>query len=247
MKVLIVTSEVTFMPENYRPLLYDLLEDCEDIFGLVILKNFELSLMGKALGLIAAGAPRIGRNLLKNTLTCHLRRREEHFKNHGKVVRSFKTINQPEVIQWIKDQGVDLILNIRTRCIYKKEALEAAKLGCINLHHGRLPKDRGTLCDLWALSEGREAGFTLHEMTEKVDDGKILKVVTVDPGKEKNFLNYLKKTPKKEKEAIIELIEKIKTELKIPEGIENKHKEQVYYKTPDLKNIKKLKAKGMLL
>lgn len=247
MRVLVVTSQVTFMPKNYRPLLRSLAQQCPDIVGLVTLKNYTPTLTIKALALMAMGAPRIGLNLFWNTFSCHFKAREKDFVKTSKHVQSFTSINEQEAIEWIQNKDIDIILNLRTRCIYRRPILQTPKIGCINLHHGRLPKDRGTMCDLWALSEQREAGFSLHHMTEKIDDGKILKVVTVDMGTEKNYQKYLKKTHQAEFEAINELLNQIKTSGELPAGSDNSREGSTYYKTPGLSEIKELKQRGMVL
>ena len=146
-----------------------------------------------------------------------------------------------------KKNKIDLIINLRTRCIYKDEILSSPRLGCFNIHHGLLPEYRGTLCDLFALAEQRPAGFTLHKMTQKIDAGVIIKVVEVNQGSERNYVEYLKSTMVPEAEALSNFINYIKENDLPPQGIPNKHDKVTYTKNPTKKQIKNFIREGMLL
>lgn len=246
MKTLIVTSEVTFVPENYDQLIVGL-ADHPSVIGLLVLENWELSLLGKAIGLMALGAPRVGKQLLKNKYGKSRKRRETAYKKLGKKLWYLETINCPEAEALVKQEGVDLILNARTRYIYKAPILRAPKLGCINIHHGILPDQRGTMCDLWALYNGTNAGFSVHAMNEKIDDGPILEVCQVDPGNEKDFLHYLDKAAKLECEVLKQQLNKI-SESGTLEGCPNQCDPTIVHtKNPDRSQIKEMKRKGIKL
>jgi methionyl-tRNA formyltransferase len=60
------------------------------------------------------------------------------------------------------------------------EALEVPRLGCINLHPGKLPRHRGPIPLSWALRDGdAEFGITWHRMDPELDTGGILAQTTV--------------------------------------------------------------------
>ena len=49
------------------------------------------------------------------------------------------------------------------------------RLGMLNVHHELLPEYRGAQSVLWQLHDGsRVSGFSIHEMTERIDGGRIL-------------------------------------------------------------------------
>jgi methionyl-tRNA formyltransferase len=61
-----------------------------------------------------------------------------------------------------------------------QEALDAARLGAVNLHPGKLPRHRGPIPMSWALREGdREFGITWHRMDADYDTGPILAQTTI--------------------------------------------------------------------
>ena len=84
-------------------------------------------------------------------------------------ISSLKAINTaldflPDVV--ISAYGRELIPNI---------ILKAAKLGSFNMHPSLLPDYSGCFSGSWAIINGEsKTGITFHEMTEKLDKGKIL-------------------------------------------------------------------------
>ena len=205
---LLVTSRITFVPNNYNNLVFGLLQNYH-VVGCVELNNFSLGLLLKSIGMMLIGAPRIGFHLFKNCLAAAKNERKKFTKSQNKLYRSYRTINQREALDFIKENEIDIVINARTRCIYKKEVLQVPKIGCVNIHHGLLPAQRGTMCDLWALSENQTSGFTVHLMNENIDDGEILKCVEVPH--DKNYPAYLKSVSSCELNAMIELLDEINT------------------------------------
>jgi methionyl-tRNA formyltransferase len=247
LKVVLVTSLVTYMPDNYLRLFQEVLRlNAKNIYGLILLENFDRSTIISSLGLPLLGAKRIGAQLIKNMIELPLKKREKLFISYGIPTHYYKSMNEQNVIDYIKRNEIDLIINIRTRCLYKQNILDAPKLGCLNIHHGLLPEYRGTLCDLYALTEGRQAGFSIHVMEKKVDNGAILARVEVSSG-DKNYLEYLKKTEPLEAVELQRLFEQIEQNRQIPQGMENKTKNKVYTKNPSRKQIQSFIKQGFKL
>jgi methionyl-tRNA formyltransferase len=245
MKALLVTSEVTFVPNNYAGLVQRMAE-CPHIGGLLILKNRQCKLLAQAMGLLLGGAPRFGWTLMKNFWQGSAKH-QETYQKAGKPVWYLENINTEEALQIIHQYGFDLVVNARTRYIYKRPILEMPPLGCINIHHGLLPNQRGVMCDLWALSEGQPAGFTIHKMNVHIDDGEILEKVIVSQGKVNDFMDYVLLSSQRESDTLAKLLHQI-AERGIPLGQPNLPTEKIIMKkTPSLKDIKKLKSKGLKL
>ena len=246
MNVVLVTSRVTYIPDNYYGLFSEVLKNYpQGIKALVLLDNFDFSILKNIIGLRFLGAPRMSSTLLENVLKLHQKKREKLFENLNIPVLSFKSMNDPKALSWIKENNIDLIANVRTRCIYKRPILEAPKLGCINIHHGLLPKYRGTFCDLYALYEGREAGFTIHQMTPKIDAGQILYKGIVSQGEDKDYLSYLRRTGEIEGKALAQVFKQIEeTGIK---GEPNTCDTPLFTKNPNKELIKDMLKKGMLL
>ena len=70
----------------------------------------------------------------------------------------------------------DLVISFRTHFIIPEQILNRSKLGSINIHAGS-PSFPGSGAVNWALYEGvKDFGITVHEISNKVDAGNILKI-----------------------------------------------------------------------
>ncbi len=251
MKILVVTSEVTFVPDNYNQFLEAILSGLSsenDLFvEFVILKNNSLSLMAKGLFLMLSGAKHIGFHLIKNSLKARFNDR----KHLSAPIHFFDSPNSPEFLKFVSDNQTDLLINARTRYIYKNAILTAPKLGAINIHHGLLPGYRGVMCDLWALYDSRPTGFSIHVMNKKIDSGDIIRRVRTtspeDQNKRLNFAKLIYESSKYEGLEISNLIKTIKKTGTIPIEQKNITSNPIYTKNPDFKTIRKMRKQGIEL
>ena len=246
MKIALVTSEVTYIPHNYDRLILPLLE-IGAVSMLIELKNRAPDLLVKSVGLAALGVTGVARELARNTIFTSTKKRKEACERNNASFIQLPHMNGPEAIELIRNHQIDLIINLRTRCIYRGDILQAPRLGCINVHHGLLPTFRGTMCDLYALYEDRPAGFSIHKMEKRVDAGLIFRVQEVATG-DLDYVNYLSKTNIFELKVLKDLIQEIEQLDALPNGIENRSPDKVIHtKNPDRKLIKMMQAKGMKL
>lgn len=246
MNIALVTSEVTYIPHNYDKLILPLLK-LGSVTMLIELENRSLDLLVKAAGLRILGAKRVAYHLAKNNLCPSSKSRKQACADNDVIYRKLKTMNNQVALNLMSEHKIDLIINLRTRCIYKDKILTAPRLGCINVHHGLLPTYRGTMCDLYALYDDRPAGFSVHKMEKKVDAGEIYRVQEVS-NSHLNYAEYLALTNEYELKVLTELISEIEELSHLPSGIENKSKNKpIYTKNPDRNTIAKMQAKGMLL
>jgi methionyl-tRNA formyltransferase len=75
----------------------------------------------------------------------------------------------------VREDGVDLLLNIHSLYVIDNEVLRAPKIGSFNLHPGPLPRFAGRNPVCWALYFGEKThGVTLHRMTADIDAGPIV-------------------------------------------------------------------------
>lgn len=243
MNAWLVTSAVTFVPKNYDGLVLPLASDPR-IQGLLVIDNRSWDIVLKALLLFLSGAaPRMGLQLLKNQFDNSLKRKIQAYKTAGKRVVVVKDINSPDTLELLKSLNLDLIINARTRSFFRKNLLSIPKMGCINIHHGLLPDQRGLMCDFWAHLYKTEAGFSIHEMTSKLDDGALLKVEVV-PSDKKDYLASLEKGAELEAQAISNVLEKLENTRKI-QGQENlKTTSTVYRSNPKITDFYRLRLRG---
>lgn len=254
MKILVVTSEVTFVPENYNlfleGLFSELSSETEISLELVILKNNSPALTLKGLILAAMGARHIGYHLMKNTIKAAFKDRKDLIKKFGIKMHYFENPNTPDFREFIKNHQTDLLINARTRFIYKAKTLKLPKLAAINIHHGLLPDYRGTMCDLWALKDNRPTGFTIHVMDKKIDNGAIIRRVQTSVAGDairSNFASLIKESSRIEGIEMAKTILTIKKNHNLPIETDNISLNPVYTKNPDFRAVREMLQKGIEL
>jgi methionyl-tRNA formyltransferase len=86
-----------------------------------------------------------------------------------------RSVNAPEYLEQVRRLAPDLIVSVAAPEIFRKALLSIPRLGCINIHSGRLPVYRGMMPTFWQMLQGESAvTVTVHEMAEKLDAGRIL-------------------------------------------------------------------------
>lgn len=93
----------------------------------------------------------------------------------GVPIVATRSVNQPEYVKQIRVIAPDVIVSVAAPEIFKPELLGIPRLGCINLHSGRLPAYRGMMPTFWQMLRGEPAiTITVHRMAEKLDAGDVL-------------------------------------------------------------------------
>jgi methionyl-tRNA formyltransferase len=86
-----------------------------------------------------------------------------------------QSVNQPEYIEQVRRIAPDVIVSVAAPEVFKPELLGIPRLGCINIHSGRLPTYRGMMPTFWQMLRGEPAvTITVHRMAEKLDAGDVL-------------------------------------------------------------------------
>jgi len=102
------------------------------------------------------------------------------------------------------------------------------------------------MCDLWALSRGEVAGFSVHVMNEKIDDGGIIGTYPV--GKAKNYYQYLQKSADLEAQAIEDVLQKTSDLGELPATTANLRTNSApHFRNPTLGQLRKMQMGGMKL
>lgn len=93
----------------------------------------------------------------------------------GVDVIETSSVNDPAYLQRVEQLAPDVIVSVAAPEIFRKPLLSIPRLGCINIHSGRLPAYRGMMPTFWQLLAGEPcATVTVHEMVEQLDMGRIL-------------------------------------------------------------------------
>jgi methionyl-tRNA formyltransferase len=93
----------------------------------------------------------------------------------GVPIVTTRSVNQPEFIEQVRTIAPDVIVSVAAPEIFKPELLGIPRLGCINMHSGRLPTYRGMMPTFWQMLRGEPAiTISVHRMAEKLDAGDVL-------------------------------------------------------------------------
>lgn len=86
-----------------------------------------------------------------------------------------ESVNDPDYIRRVREQAPDVILSSACPEIFSPALLAVPRLGCINIHSGRLPAYRGMMPTFWQMLRGEQTvTVTVHRMAERLDAGDIL-------------------------------------------------------------------------
>jgi len=91
-----------------------------------------------------------------------------------------RSVNAPEYVARVRQLAPDVIVSVAAPEIFRADILRVPRLGCINIHSGRLPVYRGMMPTFWQMLHGEpNVTVTVHEMAERLDAGAVLGTATV--------------------------------------------------------------------
>ena len=157
-------------------------------------------------------------------------------------VRLEKSVNHTDSLEVINSFKPDLLISIAGNQIFKKQLIELAPKGCLNLHTALLPKYRGLMPSFWVLKNNeRETGVSVFFVDEGIDSGPILvqERITIGDMSQEQLIKVTKETGM---EAIIKAIELIKSDTF--ELIENPDDEKTYFTFPTRKDVREFRSLG---
>lgn len=111
--------------------------------------------------------------------------------------KHFKSVNNNDLINFIKKEKIIFILNGGIMEIVKKKYLFNK---IVNVHPAYLPKYRGCSCPEWTLYHGDKQAITIHLIGRKIDLGPIIKRKYI----KSNFDSYKNLRSKLYLESIVE-------------------------------------------
>lgn len=113
-------------------------------------------------------------------------------KKINNKIRILKSDKKKQIYNFIKILKPDVVLISTFNKIFEKKILELSKF--INIHHGRLPKQKGRASINWAILMGRKSIYlTFHQVIPKLDSGKIILQKRIDIKKKDNYETIQKK------------------------------------------------------
>lgn len=91
-----------------------------------------------------------------------------------------RNINQPDSVDWIRQNSPDLLLVVGWTQLLKAELLRIPKIACLGFHASLLPKYRGRAPVNWAIINGEKlSGNTMITLEPEADTGDIVAQRTI--------------------------------------------------------------------
>lgn len=152
------------------------------------------------------------------------------------------SINSDSSLSKIRNFKPDLLISIAGNEIFKKNLIDLAPEGCLNLHTAMLPKYRGLMPTFWAMKNNEEyLGVSVFFVDEGIDSGPIIfqeKIKIEDQTME----DLIKETKLLGMQGIIKSIRMIMS--KKYELIENDDKKSTYFSFPKRKDVREFISNG---
>jgi methionyl-tRNA formyltransferase len=127
--------------------------------------------------------------------------------------------------------------------IFRKEILRTPRLGCINIHSGRLPVYRGMMPTFWQMLRGEPAiTVTVHEMAEKLDAGSILGTVTIPIEARDSLDRVITITKQEGARLVIDVLEKLRRGQ--ASGVPVNMSEASYFSFPKREHVREFQKRG---
>ncbi len=152
------------------------------------------------------------------------------------------SINNKISLDIIRAEKPDILVSILGNEIFKKELIELAPKGILNLHSSLLPKYRGLMPTFWVLRNNEKyTGVSLFFVDSGIDTGPILLQNKLVIGN-RTHRQLIMDTKKIGMELIAQAIKLIqKNNFKL---IENKDEDMSYFSIPTKEDTKKLISLG---
>jgi methionyl-tRNA formyltransferase len=154
-----------------------------------------------------------------------------------------ESVNSPEYLQRVRQLAPDVIVSVAAPEIFRGEILRIPRLGCINIHSGRLPVYRGMMPTFWQMLHGEPAiTVTVHEMAEALDAGKVLGTVLVPIEARDSLDRVITTTKAAGARLLIDVLGKIRQgqETRIPVDMTDKK----YFSFPRREHVREFRKRG---
>lgn len=164
---------------------------------------------------------------------------------HSKKIDKIKligSINSKESLDKIRSYNPDLLVSILGNQIFKRQLLELAPKGSINLHSSLLPKYRGLMPTFWVLKNNENfTGVSVFFIDEGIDSGPIIiqKKIKIETKIQAVLIRETKKIGMELIAKAIELIDREKVKL-----ISNPNNKKTYYSFPTKQDVIEFKKAG---
>ncbi len=152
-------------------------------------------------------------------------------------------VNGEEFLRSLREIGPDVVLSVSAAQIFKKELLSLPRLGCINIHCGKLPEYRGMLPSFWQMFNGEEKiSITVHFMGEKIDEGEILLEDSIPIRKKQTLDEHIREAKRRSAKVIFDALQMMEQGKAQPRPVPKEN--AAYFSFPDAKAAAEFRQRG---
>jgi methionyl-tRNA formyltransferase len=92
-------------------------------------------------------------------------------------------LGAPEVVEALRTSRPEIGVSAHFGYRLRRDVLALMPKGCVNVHPGFLPFNRGAYPNVWSIVDETPAGATIHYMDEDIDTGDVIsqRRIAVDP------------------------------------------------------------------
>lgn len=161
----------------------------------------------------------------------------------GVPIVTTQSVNQPKYLEQVRAIGPDVIVSVASPEIFKPELLAIPRLGCINMHSGRLPTYRGMMPTFWQMLRGEEAvTVTVHRMAERLDAGDVLATRRFAVRKRDSLDRVIKGTKCAGARLLIEVLRDLRADLARSTPLDMK--QASYFSFPKPEDVREFRRRG---
>ncbi|NHX35603.1 MULTISPECIES: formyltransferase family protein [Halolamina] len=151
---------------------------------------------------------------------------------NGVFVRSLLTTR--EQLSSVRETQPEFVVSCGYSHIVPDDILSIPSGGCLNLHPGYLPYNRGANPNVWSIVDDTPAGATLHYMDESLDTGDIV----ARKGVSTDFADTGKSLHQRLEDAQVELFKQHWPEIEAgEESVTAQPEEGTYHRTDDFEEL----------
>ena len=213
LRVLLVTADDPLYVACFFEALIPALPDSVRVVGVTVLPVFQERLLMTARRVLRLYGPIDFARLCLRYAGVRLRGRSVSriTKKAGIPLIDARSVNSKDYLRRVAALAPDLIVSVAAPEIFKPALLSMPRLGCLNVHAGRLPAYRGMMPVFWQLLEGETAAVvTVHEMVKSVDGGRVLDAVEVPLSKHDRLSRAMEAAKRAGADLLLDVLDRLR-------------------------------------
>jgi len=164
-------------------------------------------------------------------------------KADGLPILSTQSVNDPRFLQYLRSKQLDLIVSVAAPEIFAAELLSLPRLGCINIHSGKLPNYRGMMPTFWQMLRGeKRITITVHKMARKLDAGDLLATESFRLRTADSLDRVIKSTKRQGARLLLRVLHDLRTNQARPLPLDLAH--GAYFSFPKRSDVREFRKRG---